>query len=202
MILVTKAYKQNYVTDLPFMLIKFKTIVTIISMSYFMSFLSSGDITRNTPYLSAPNEPGVLDKLYVQVPFLSQLIATLSSIWFCAAIALLPFTHTVIDYRTGQIVTNESKQLLFLHKIVYVYPYKVFSALFAIHLCLFVLKLILKQIQTGQSDMQLHIDGDNDSDGDDSKILTSTNNPSIANVKGGFGFSFTSAPQSSSFADN
>lgn len=158
-ILITSSTKTQLVSDPSYMFAKIRLTLGTIALGYMIVFLSNGDITRNFQVLPSdpkipgsnllpkPSNKGLLD--YVDESTdgtLSLIFQTAGFIWFIAAISLIPFGHSPydIDSSATEKYSREDKNMTQtlerIYRFVYIYPFRLFSVIFAVTLSLFVIR--------------------------------------------------------------
>jgi hypothetical protein len=167
-----QSFKKYYVADANFLGSKFVIFFSTIAMGYFITLLGNGDITREL-YLSPGvgiGPEGIFDGLYQNSPVLFQIINLLSIFWLFAAIALMPFNHTIINSDDMTIDSDQTNFFKKMHTYIYQYPFKIINILFALTLTLFVYKFCYEYIFRSEN---------------------ATTNLDANNIKGGIGFYYT-----------
>ena len=125
-----------YAGDYPFVFTKLGVLLSIIALGYFTTLFS--------PFVSLfPFGAKHITKIMrlFSLQWVRQLFMYISGIWFIAALALLPFGHSVVDTNTGALDRERTRQLMIFYRVVYASPYYFVMVAFSLSLFFMIIAL-------------------------------------------------------------
>lgn len=129
-IIFIQSSKYSYITTYQILFQKILTILVIIAMGYMLTVCYvDGVQNANSNNIIADYYYRSINAIYSSIPFLSQLLIILSSMWLIIAIGTLPYSILIMNYKNSKVVDFDTNLSLQIHNLIYYYPYVILSSL-------------------------------------------------------------------------
>ena len=145
-----QARKYVFSSDYTFLFFKFGMVISTIALGYFTTLFAP--FIENCPWIGPTFHTGLTNAM--ESSHCRLFLKMLSGIWFCFAMALLPFGHTIINAETQDVDRERTQQLQMFYRTIYAVPYYLMMIVFSLNFFMFVVAIGMSNDKdSGDGDM-------------------------------------------------